>query len=147
MPTNFTFSERDIARFYSKFVKGGPDECWTWTAGRCCRYYGGFSLASKTWKAHRIAYCLFVGTIPDEHDIHHHCKNKLCVNPAHLECMHSAEHMRLHDTPGSLNRQRTHCPKGHPYDLLNTRYYNGKRYCRACRRLRYYACEKAQRKP
>lgn len=30
---------------------------------------------------------------------------------------------------------KTHCPIGHPYDDANTYVFNGKRHCRACRRV------------
>ena len=34
---------------------------------------------------------------------------------------------------GSKERSKTHCPKSHPYDAINTRYNNlGYRVCRAC---------------
>jgi hypothetical protein len=35
---------------------------------------------------------------------------------------------------GAHERAKTHCPQGHPYDEKNTRWYQGKRYCRICNR-------------
>lgn len=32
------------------------------------------------------------------------------------------------------NPNKVHCPKGHPYDEVNTRIYRGYRYCKQCRR-------------
>lgn len=54
--------------------------CWMWTGPRSAGYgdWGGTG-------AHRIAYLLAVGPIPDGHVIDHLCATKLCVNPVHLE--------------------------------------------------------------
>lgn len=40
---------------------------------------------------------------------------------------------------GSREAAKTHCPKGHPYDVENTRICQGKRVCRRCGRDRYRA--------
>ncbi len=42
-------------------------------------------------------------------------------------------HVRL-ETVTYYNSTKTHCPKGHPYDKVNTVVYNRKRYCRTCAR-------------
>ena len=40
---------------------------------------------------------------------------------------------RLPEWPmAEVNRQKTICPQGHPYDETNTRHYAGRRYCKAC---------------
>jgi len=36
---------------------------------------------------------------------------------------------------GINNSSKTHCPKGHPYDSLNTQYWRNKRICKACAKL------------
>jgi hypothetical protein len=70
-------------RFWMK-VQKGPD-CWTWTAA-ILGGYGVFSerFRGKQHKAHRLAYELTVGPIPDGKVLDHKCHNTLCVNPAHL---------------------------------------------------------------
>lgn len=70
-----------VARFWSK-VQKSPG-CWLWMAGTDGRY-GVIRISGKCKKAHRVAYELEYGSIPDGHCIHHRCGNKLCVKPMHL---------------------------------------------------------------
>lgn len=70
------------ARFWVKVDK--TDDCWIWTAGKFTAGYGTFKVNGKNRLAHRLAYQLMVGDIPDGLLIDHTCYNKLCVNPSHL---------------------------------------------------------------
>lgn len=87
---------------------------------------------AKKVYAHRIAYQLLVGPIPEGMQLDHLCRNRRCVNPDHLEPVTHAENVRR-GLSGAYLRARTHCPKGHPYDQANTYVSNsGSRNCRAC---------------
>lgn len=49
---------------------------------------------------------------------------------------------------GTINRNKMHCPEGHPYDEANTYRFGNARYCRICRReagRRYDAKQRASR--
>jgi hypothetical protein len=82
--------------------------------------------------AHRVAYEHFVGEIPDGLQLDHVCRNRVCVNPAHLEPVTASENRRR------ATALITHCPQGHPYDETNMRVQpDGRRYCRECKRARH----------
>ena len=74
-------------RFWSKvYFPPCEDDCWTWTAGRTLGY-GLFSISHDAVFAHRLAYELTHGSIPEGLQIDHLCRTPLGVNPAHLEAV------------------------------------------------------------
>lgn len=80
-----TLPAADVQRFWSKVDRSGS--CWLWTASTG-RGYGRFGILvngkTKIMKAHRIAYSLTNGRIPDGGEIDHRCRNRACVNAEHL---------------------------------------------------------------
>jgi hypothetical protein len=74
---------RDCARFWAKVEK--TDGCWFWRARIIATGYGSFSLDGRKVMAHRFAYELLVGPIPEDLELDHLCRVRHCVNPAHLE--------------------------------------------------------------
>jgi hypothetical protein len=133
----------DAERFWLKVDKGTGSSCWNWTAAVGIRGgYGQFRLAGRTRRAHIVAYELEVGPVPDGLVLDHLCRNRLCVNPAHLEPVTHAENVRR-GIPA--NRLKTHCPQGHAYDEANTYQSRAGRNCRTCHReaVRRYDRKKA----
>ena len=79
------------ARFDVKVDRsGGLDACWPWTAATLPKGYGYFSVGSRTdgtqrtAYAHRVAYTIAHGPIPDGLHVLHKCDSPGCCNPAHL---------------------------------------------------------------
>ena len=127
-------------RFWAKVEKSGPvpdyrpelGPCWLWT-GRPTHYgYGNLKVARRDVYAHRFAYELLVGPIPEGLTIDHLCRVRLCVNTRHMEPVTNQINTRRGFGVATLNSTKTHCPQGHPYDAANTHWYKAGRYCRAC---------------
>ncbi len=78
------------SRFWSKVDSTYPKDCWLWMAARYRFGYGYLGLGSRKdgsrrkVSAHRIAYELAIGPIPNGLCVLHHCDNPPCCNPAHL---------------------------------------------------------------
>ena len=87
--------------------------------------------------AHRVAYELLIGPIPAGLELDHLCRNRLCVNPAHLEPVTRQTNQHRGASVSGISVRATHCPEGHPYDADNTYVRpNGHRVCRECARRR-----------
>lgn len=83
-------------RFWPK-VERVEDGCWLWTASLTGDGYGRISLGGKFGPmglAHRVAYELLVGPIPEGLELDHLCRVRRCVNPEHLEPVTHAENVR-----------------------------------------------------
>jgi hypothetical protein len=87
--------------YHPRSKKVGPkfrvDEetgCWNWVAARDTTGYARILIDGRLQPAHRIAYEIAVGPIPAGFQIDHLCRNKSCINPAHLEAVTPVQNMR-----------------------------------------------------
>lgn len=80
--------------FWNKVSIGGPDDCWEWTLSRRAGRYGQANYGNKNWLAHRLAWTLSSGPIPEGLLVCHTCDNVLCCNPAHLWIGTDSENMQ-----------------------------------------------------
>jgi hypothetical protein len=114
-----------VERFWTRVQK--LNGCWPWTGSLDHYGYGTITIEGKRHKAHRLAFLLIRGTLPDGKELHHTCENKRCCNPNHLVPLTRREHIAVTKYPRS-----THCKNGHPFDADNTYIWRGMRCCRTC---------------
>lgn len=120
-------------RFWSKVDK--TDGCWNWIAVRNPHGYGQFTVHHGTVRqAHRLAYLDLVGPVPVGLELDHLCRNRACVNPAHLEPVSHRENVRR----GAQVRYGDTCRRGHARTIDNAyiRPDTGAWMCRPCTRER-----------
>jgi len=157
MPRSGPKSKSLALRFWAK-VEITPT-CWIWKGAITTNGYGELYLAAKKRpeSAHRIAYELMIGPLPEEREIDHLCHNvdtscagghgcphRRCVNPEHLEPVTRRVNSLRGRLP-ALNTKRgadqSICKHGHPFSPDNTYTYTNRRgfkqrVCRECARRR-----------
>jgi hypothetical protein len=141
---------RLLAYVEARVDKTPASGCWVWCGSRYGNGYGRIRGAGLNGAlAHRVAWELWRGPIPDGLVIDHLCKNRECVNPDHLEPVTQRENVMRSDSLWAEQAKRTHCPDGHSYDEANTAVRNGSRHCRECRKrhqVLYHAKNREKRR-
>lgn len=92
-----------LERWTDKVLVG--DGCWEWTGYRNPSGYGIIGLgpaAAGNDRAHRVAYRLFRGLIPDGAFVCHTCDNPGCTKPSHLFLGTNSENLQDAKRKGRL---------------------------------------------
>ncbi len=127
--------------------------CWLWNQSLYRNGYARLSFKGKEYLAHRKSYEAHVGPIPEGKDLDHTCHDsntckggdiclhRRCVNPWHLEPVTRKVNLNrstlIGKGGGKREKEKTHCPQGHPYNTENTKVTRkAHRLCRECARIR-----------
>lgn len=130
-------TEETVTRFWANVEK--TPACWLWAGTPTGNGYGQFRVGGgQRIGPHRFAYGLMVGPVPEGMHLDHLCRNRLCVNPAHLEPVTSTENMRRGRALSPKTQRRAECHKGHSLFVPRNLYVtpDGRRQCRECHRER-----------
>lgn len=110
--------------------------CWLWFRANKGSGYGTARVNGHTVQAHRLAYELIRGPIPDGLTIDHLCRTACCVNPDHMEPVTHRENTLRGIGRTAQNARKTHCNRGHELSPENTYLQPGRpreRTCKTCR--------------
>jgi hypothetical protein len=141
-------------RFWARVDRSrGPESCWPWTGTRHSSGRTGYGWTGQEL-AHRRAYELAVGPIPDGRHIDHTCHSKaalageclghddcphrLCVNPSHLEPVTQKVNNLRSAAPNIVTHRTGICQRGHRLEGPNLYVVpsTGAQRCRACVAIR-----------
>lgn len=113
--------------------------CWDWVATPRKNGYAYLCFQGREVPAPRYVYELLVAAVPAGMVLDHLCRNRRCVNPAHLEPVTPYQNTMRGTSPPALGATRTHCTQGHRLGLGNVHPCMeslGQRTCRECTRIR-----------
>ena len=126
----------------AKTISVNANGCWVWLGARGKGFkirYGHLNSNGKTLLAHRVVYESLVGPIPVGMTLDHLCRNRVCVNPVHLEPVTSRTNTLRGSSMAAENAKKHHCKNGHQFSSTNTyvrKRTGGGRVCRKCDALR-----------
>lgn len=139
-------------RLLANLTKDDETRCWIWGKPEYKNRYPRIKIGDDIPVAHRVAYEVWIGPIPEGYDIGHKCHDEaaalglcaggdfcihhLCCNPEHLKAEpHGANLLSSPLTAAARNAAKTHCKRGHEFTPENTGVKGGCRFCRTCGRM------------
>ena len=116
--------------------------CWNWLRSISNGY--GYLWFFGRHRAHRAMFSFLRDSIPVGLTLDHLCRNKICVNPNHLEAVTLTVNILRGNSISAVNSRKTHCKKGHPFKGSNLYLLRGTRECRICKNRRWNVWKRAQ---
>jgi len=104
-------------RYVQKRTVTDDNGCWVWALRPRHDGYPQAKVNYRAIAAYRYSWLVYRGPIPEGLTIDHLCRNRMCVNPAHLEPVPIAENLRRavpYRHPLAGRKNQTHCKQGHP---------------------------------
>ncbi len=123
----------DAEQFWSKVEKVPFETCWLWGGAITSGGYGSVRAGGRTCRAHRVAYELTNGPIPEGMEVDHLCRVRSCVRPDHLEAVTHRENVLRGVSVVAACAKKEACVRGHPFPRPSD---GVRRYCHPCQRLR-----------
>ena len=112
----------DRTSCFMRHVSWGTSGCILWTGAISDNGYGRFGSGGcrgKLVQAHRWAYELVMGPIPEGCHIDHLCRTRHCVNPNHMEAVSPQENWTRGNRGKVANffkrYARSSCKRGHVF--------------------------------
>lgn len=124
---------------FLRLIRVSETGCWNWTGNTHPKsQYGRFWVSRHTDRlAHRLAYEWSGQDIPEGLVIDHLCRNRICVNPSHMQPVTLVENVMRGESVWAVNARKTHCLRGHEFTAENTWISKrNERHCRECTRIR-----------
>jgi hypothetical protein len=115
-------------RFWAKVEQS--NDCWEWRGARGAEGYGQMRLAKRgagsSVRAHRVAWELRNGAVPDGLSVLHSCDNRGCVRPDHLFLGTRADNNRDRDLKGRAAKGARHGTHTTPESYRGERQWRAK---------------------
>jgi hypothetical protein len=130
-------SARDEFQALLRLVMMDPETgCWLWRGRTDRDGYGRIFVHGRSWQAHRLAFELCIGPIPDGLVLDHLvCDRPGCIRPDHVKPSTPYQNTMRGNSPPAKNARKVACDHGHPFDERNTYRWQSRRNCRACNRV------------
>lgn len=125
----------DLSWITDRSIEDPDSGCWLWSLYRNRDGYGWARRNKVLTTAHRHAWEVANGPIPDDMTVDHRCFTPACVRPDHLRLLTRPQNCANKNPANRGKRLKTHCKWGH--DLSDARIKaGGRRDCRKCHRKR-----------